>query len=79
VRQSTVIFGSLVFAFIVYITLRGQLPDYLALFSSKPSSSAPASNADKTSGSNSVFGDFSKYLPENLSNAMNDALSTMGL
>lgn len=31
-RQSTIIFGVIVFAFIVYITLRGQLSGYLSLF-----------------------------------------------
>lgn len=31
-RQSNVIFGVLVFAFVIYITLRGQLPAYIALF-----------------------------------------------
>jgi hypothetical protein len=34
-RQSNVIFGTLVFAFIVYITVRGQLPGYLNLFRGK--------------------------------------------
>lgn len=34
-RQSTIIFGSLLFAFIIYITLLGQLPSYLGLFSPK--------------------------------------------
>lgn len=34
-KQSTVTFGVLLFAFVVYITLRGQLPSYLSLFTSK--------------------------------------------
>jgi len=79
VRQSTVIFGSLVFSFIVYVTLRGQLPDYLALFSSSPSPPTSASNADKTSASNSPFGDLSKYLPDSLASSMGDLLSNIGL
>lgn len=33
-RQSTIIFGSLSAAFIIYITVRGQLEDYKALFNS---------------------------------------------
>ena len=31
-RQSTAIFGTLILAFVIYITLRGQLPRYLSLF-----------------------------------------------
>ena len=31
-RQSTVIFGTLLAAFVIYITIRGQLPSYLSLF-----------------------------------------------
>jgi hypothetical protein len=34
-KQSTVIFGTLMFAFVMYITLRGQLPAYLDLFKPK--------------------------------------------
>lgn len=37
-RQSNVIFATLLFAFIVYITIRGQLPAYLDLFRGKGSS-----------------------------------------
>jgi hypothetical protein len=35
-RQSTIIFGTLSLAFIVYITVRGQLESYKDLFSSAP-------------------------------------------
>jgi uncharacterized membrane protein YgcG len=35
VRQSTLTFGVLLFMFVVFITVRGQLPAYLALFKSK--------------------------------------------
>jgi len=35
-RQSNIIFGAILFAFIVYITIRDQLPSYLDLFNSKP-------------------------------------------
>lgn len=46
-RQSTIIFGAIVFAFIVYITLRGQLQSYLSLFTKKSGETleAGASNA----------------------------------
>lgn len=46
-KQSTIIFGSIVFAFVIYITVRGQLPDYLALFGGKKSSASSGGNADK--------------------------------
>jgi hypothetical protein len=31
VSQSTVIFGTLIAAFLVYITVKGELPDYLGV------------------------------------------------
>lgn len=37
-KQSTIIFGAILFAYVVYITMRGQLPAFLDLFSSAPSS-----------------------------------------
>lgn len=59
-RQSNVIFAALLFAFIVYITVRGQLPSYLALFTrkgseanGKGSSTASASNTPTSSQSQS--------------------------
>lgn len=32
-RQSTVIFGTLLFAFFIFITVRGDLPEWISLFS----------------------------------------------
>lgn len=29
--QSTIVFGSLIFAFLVFITVRGELPKYMAV------------------------------------------------
>lgn len=49
-KQSTVIFATLTFAFVVYITLRGQLPAYLALFSSSHDNPTPASSGGGYSG-----------------------------
>ncbi len=44
-RQSNVIFGTILLAFIVYITMRGQLPAYLDLFKKgKPTSSSSGSS-----------------------------------
>lgn len=55
-RQSTVIFGVLIFAFVVYITMRGQLPAYLALFSSSntSTSSAPKSTSSAETKSSGI-------------------------
>lgn len=33
-KQSSFIFGAILIAFLVFITVRNQLPEYLALFSS---------------------------------------------
>jgi hypothetical protein len=44
-KQSTVIFGVLLFAFIMYVTLRGQLPGYLALFKPKVAANKKATSA----------------------------------
>lgn len=37
-KQSTIIFGAILFAYVIYITMRGQLPAFLDLFSSAKSS-----------------------------------------
>lgn len=34
-KQSSFIFGAILIAFLIYITVRNQLPEYLALFSSE--------------------------------------------
>ena len=66
-RQSTVIFGVMIFAFVVYITMRGQLPDYLALFSSGKSSTAStnsaASNSEKSKGT-SILDETQSFLKD---------------
>jgi hypothetical protein len=49
VRQSTIIFGTLLAAFVIYITLRGQLPDYLALFTKAAPSNTETKEAEQTS------------------------------
>lgn len=66
-KQSTVIFGVLLFAFLMYITLRGQLPAYLALFKGKVTGSATGSSSNvgdtgaKPAGTNigNILGDIS--------------------
>ena len=50
-RQSTIIFGTLLFSFIVYITLRGQMPEYLGLFTAKAKSAQSAATTPQSSGS----------------------------
>lgn len=52
-RQSTVIFGTLLLAFIVYITLRDQLPEYLALFKGKSKTAAPSTTAQPSAPASS--------------------------
>ncbi len=51
--QSNLIFGILLFAFIVYITSRGQLPDYISLFTSKGSGEHTTASKSTSTGSKS--------------------------
>jgi hypothetical protein len=41
-RQSTVILAALLFAFVVFVTVRGDLPAWLSLFSKQGPKPAPA-------------------------------------
>lgn len=41
--QSVVIFGVLIFLFVVFITTKGQLPAYLAVIGIAPASNLPSS------------------------------------
>lgn len=56
-QQSNVIFASLFIAFIVYITVRGELPSYINILKGKASTSTispvASSNMPQTSFSNS--------------------------
>jgi hypothetical protein len=45
-KQSTVIFGTILTAFVIYITLRGQLNDYLGLFSGSGASTVVPSTGE---------------------------------
>jgi hypothetical protein len=51
VSQNSVIFAALVIGFIVYITIKGRLPAYLALFTTRQSVSTPGSPNPATPGS----------------------------
>lgn len=57
-RQSTLVFAILLFAFLVYITGRGQLPQYLLLFKRKDQQTATINNSSSSGGSplDAVFG-----------------------
>ena len=57
-RQSNVIFGTLIFAFIVFITMRGQLPAYLDLFKSKPPEVKNSKSSSIFDGFKNSFNDF---------------------
>jgi len=57
-RQSNVIFGTLIFAFIVFITMRGQLPAYLDLFKSKPPEEKKSEKSSIFDGFKNSFDDF---------------------
>jgi hypothetical protein len=43
VSQSVIIFGTLIFLFVVFITTKGQLPGYLAVLGLAPASNLPSS------------------------------------
>jgi hypothetical protein len=63
-KQSTILFGSLIFAFFFYITVKGQLAQYMSLFTGAPS--APVNetkdsaeiNSEKESGFDSFMKNF---------------------
>lgn len=48
--QSVVIFGVLIFLFVVFITTKGQLPAYLAVIGIAPASNLPSSKTAGTIG-----------------------------
>lgn len=78
-RQSTIIFGSLLLAFVIYITLRGQLPSYLGLFTGKGSSStANTNNSGSTETTDKSTTDKATGFAKSLS-TLTDTLSSMGL
>lgn len=70
-RQSTVIFASLIFAFVIYITVRGQLDDYIDLF--KPNGSAPSSK------SNDALAGAASKTSDAISNVLNKTKDMLGL
>jgi hypothetical protein len=55
-RQSTLTFGVLLFMFVVYITVRGQLPAYLALFKSKKPAAKSSGSSNSFQGGGGGFG-----------------------
>lgn len=63
-RQSTVTFGVILFAFIVYITVRGQLPSYIALFKSKQHAKVTVTGGASSSGGGSSIADTAKGAAE---------------
>lgn len=68
-KQSNVIFGTLLLAFVIYITLRGQLPAYLSLFSGEGSSSASPSAPAKEKP---------QAAPDSWKKEFDDIMSNMG-
>lgn len=68
-RQSNVIFGTLIFMFIVYITMRGQLPAYLDLFKSKK-----AGEGSKKSSGGSILGDIKDTVIDKGKDVLDNAL-----
>ena len=72
-RQSTIIFGSLLLAFVIYITLRGQLPAYLGLFTGK-GTTATTDSSTKTSPDKSSSSNFMNSIHK-----LSNTLSSMGV
>lgn len=75
-KQSTVIFGGLLGAFVIYITVKGQLPNYLSLFSSNNNSSIE--HSEIKSGITETTGIKSKLPPE-IANKVDEVFRNMGL
>ena len=55
-RQSSIIFGALFVAFIVFITVRGELPNYIGVLFPKSGGSSGASSGDLLGSAGSMFG-----------------------
>lgn len=72
-RQSNIIFGTLLFAFVIYITLRGQLPEYIALFTGASPNTAATDNQTSENNSN----DFTKLFDSFMK--ANELFSNMGV
>lgn len=77
-RQSTVIFGGLLAAFVIYITVRGQLPGYLNLFSSN-SGIASSTSTPKTEASVTQSTGIKPQLPPEIARRVDEAFRNMGL
>lgn len=74
--QSDKVFGALLIAFVIYVTVRGQLPGYMALFTKK----APASSGSSTSsgsGSSTSSGNPLDFI-SNLLNGANSMITGAG-
>lgn len=59
--QSNVIFAAIFVAYLVFITMRGEVPIYLGLLLKSPAASSPLANPVATGQANStggVVGDF---------------------
>lgn len=72
-KQSTIIFVTLLVAFVIYITIRGQLPAYFSLFTGANVGNVSKDNSDNKSN-NGATGDWSNTLAE-----FDKLMSTMGL
>ena len=54
--QTDKLFAALLGAFIIYVTVKGQLPAYFALFTSNTSSATPTTSSGSSGGSNGGSG-----------------------
>lgn len=77
-RQSTLTFSVLLFMFIVFITVRGQLPAYLALFKSKKVSSNTSGSGSSSAGGGSFGGGGSTGSWGDAASGSGDTLSSSG-
>lgn len=73
-RQSTLTFGVLLFIFVVYITVRGQLPAYLSLFKRKTGSGSTTTSlgGGGSFGGAGATGDFSPASSTSDASGMSD-------
>lgn len=84
-KQSSVIFGALGFGFIIYITLRGHLGDYINLFSGSSSESEKTEESDqkpaneiKIDKTGNFFYDTSNLALAHIANSMGASLPNLG-
>jgi hypothetical protein len=84
-KQSNVIFATLIFSFILYVTMRGQLPAYLDLFKPKSKDDKSTAKQSPLPSIGDIFGkdgspatDIEKQVGDWTLNKLKDVFGSLG-